>query len=126
MKPLLLLLAATVFAQTVVKLDQIRAAPVSAVQLLAVGLDGKLLYLNLGQGFKIMGNTISIEDPVVASTPLNRDEAGNYYPTTSAAITRNGVMQQRGIDYSVTSTSIVPVLKWEADDVVAMLKTERP
>ena len=125
---LLSLLALTTLAQTSVTPAQIRTAPAPAVRLLAFDSTGRLMLLDLGPGVQIVGSTITAavdtSPPVLVSTRLKRDAAGNY-PASTGIVTRNGVVQERGGDYALTGAGLVPAVPWGADDVVLAITAER-
>jgi hypothetical protein len=125
---LLGILALTLQAQTSVKPEQIRAQPAPAVRLLAFDSTGRLMLLDLGPGVQIVGSMVTAavdaSPPVIVSTRLKRDASGNY-PATVGLVTRNGVVQERGGDYNLTSAGLVPVTPWDAADIVLAITAER-
>jgi len=132
MKPLLLFVTLIIaaFAQTAVKPEQIRSTPAQTIQLLAISQDGKLTRLTLGDGLQISGTTITAapsEAPVLTQTRLLKNSQGNY-PTTTGLVTRNGVIQERGTDYSITTAGIIPhpLFPWSDEDVILAITAERP
>jgi hypothetical protein len=129
MRFLLILCAATLAAQTSVKPEQIRTAPAPAVRLLAFDSTGRLMLLDLGPGLQIVGSTITATPadspaPVLVSTRLARDANGSY-PAIVGIVTRNGVVQEAGKDFTVSGGLLTPVEKWTADDVVLGITAQK-
>ena len=129
MKNLLLFLGAlvTLTAQTAVKPEQIRAAAAPAVRLLAFDAAGRLTMLTVGDGVQIVNGAlvaVASTPPVLVTTRLVRDASGNY-PATAGVVTRNGITQERGVDYAITAGALVPATPWSAEDIVLTITAER-
>jgi hypothetical protein len=62
---------------------------------------------------------------VLVSTRLARDANGSY-PAVVGLVTRNGVVQEAGKDFTISGGLITPVEKWATDDVVLGITAAKP
>lgn len=124
---------ATLAAQTAVKPDQLRATPAPSARLLAFDAAGKLTLIELGAGVQIVDGSLVVttttqspvnQPPVLAQSRIYRSAAG-VYPATNGIVTRNGVVQERGVDYSIDGVVLVPASPWSPDDIVLVITAER-
>lgn len=118
---------AAITAQTAIKPEQIRTAPAPLPRLLAFDATGRLTLLAIGPGVEIVGGALvatGAAPPVLVLTELTRDASGNYSATTGI-VSRNGMIQKRGTDYTISGGVLVPSSPWAADDVVTAITAER-
>lgn len=118
---------AALTAQTAIKPEQIRATPAPLPRLLAFDSAGRLTLLTVGPGVEIVGGALvatGAAPPVLVLTRLIRSGDGNY-PATAGIVARNGVIQERGADYSISGGVLVPATPWASDDVVTAITAER-
>lgn len=125
MKKILFLLSLTAcYAQTVVNINQIKAAPAEGVRVLSVTAEGRLTALSLGPGLAISNGQIvviatAIPSVVVVQLRLTAASDGSYVTTPGAALySRNGLVQEAGRDFTLEGGRLVPATPWASDDVV--------
>lgn len=109
--------AAVARAQSRIRIDQLRRGSRDADQLVAVDARGEFYALRLGPGVAIVNGEIRAELPPPAKLTPAPD--GSY--PAAARISRNGLVQTPGVDYTVTDGRIVPSPAWESEDVVTAL-----
>lgn len=112
---LLAAVAAALWAQSRLSIDQLRRGSRDPDQIVAIDARGQFYALRLGPGVAIVNGEIRAElPPPVRLTPA----ADGSYPAVPR-LSRNGLVQTPGVDYTVAGGRIVPIASWEpADDVV--------
>ena len=108
-------ISAALWAQSSITISQLRRGSQSADQLIAVDVRGQFYALRLGPGIAIVNGEIRAElPPPVRLTPA----PDGSYPA-APRISRNGLVQTPGVDYTVVNGRIVPISGWDpAEDVV--------
>jgi hypothetical protein len=117
--------AGTAKAATRVHVEQLRGAPGTLAGFNALG-NGQPV--NIGAGLAYSSGVLtaagSTNVPVSTRNVLLVRDAGGMYPLPAnvqknTAIHRNGIRQQPGGDYNITSGTVVPTpAVWLADDIV--------
>lgn len=110
--------AAGLWAQSRLSIDQLRRGSQSPDQLIAIDIRGQFYALKLGPGLRIEGGEIRVETPAVTSPQRLTPDAAGTFPL-APRISRNGLVQTPGVDYSVENGRIAPLSDWESNDVVA-------
>lgn len=115
---LAVLFAAGLLAQSRIAIDQLRRGSQSPDQIVAVDIRGQFYALKIGPGIRIEGGELKVDLPA-PQTPsrLTPDAAGTY--PASPRISRNGLVQTPGVDYTVSNGRIVPSIPWDTTDVVS-------
>lgn len=128
---LLLLASLTLVAQTTVKPPQLAVTVPAAGQVRIMALVGdtfKTVELGTGltmtqtaAGYRIdASGGAAPATPILQSQRLARTSAGSYGPYAAGMLFRNGVVQTVGQDYNVSGGMFVPILPWDATDLVVL------
>jgi hypothetical protein len=128
---LLLIATATLYAQTSIKPDQLRAAPPDAPKpvLLAYTSGKGFQAVTLGPGFTVTmtasGWVIDVAPTPAPALRIARVRAqvmaaadGSYPLSDIGVIFRNGLLMTAGIDYTLSAGRATPKTPWAADDIV--------
>jgi hypothetical protein len=105
---------AALWAQSRLAVDQLRRGSQSPDQLLAIDARGQFYALKLGPGVAIVNGEIRADLP----TPVRLTPAPDGSYPAAARISRNGLVQTPGVDYTVANGRIVPSPAWDTEDVV--------
>lgn len=111
---LLAAFAAVLRGQSRIRIDQLRRGSRDADQLIAVDARGEFYAVKLGPGVVMANGEIRAELPPPQRLAAAPD--GSY--PAAARVSRNGLVQCPGEDYTVVNGRIVPNPAWSAEDVV--------
>lgn len=107
--------AAVLRGQSRLSIDQLRRGSRDPDQIVAIDARGQFYALRLGPGVVIANGEIRAELPPPQRLTAAPD--GSYPAATR--VSRNGLVQTPGVDYTVAGGRIVPIGSWEpAEDVV--------
>lgn len=129
MKPILLLTAAALAAQTSLDLSQLKSTTATEFRVLVVSPDGRVRPIRLPSAVQITeaaDGTIymvfATAAPEVKAYRLTRSTEGTYaLPDTRAGlIHRNGLLLAEGEDYTIAGGILTPRQAWDAADKVTL------
>lgn len=113
----ILAISAVIWAQSRITGGQLRRGSQTPAEIVAIDGAGQFYSLRLGSGVEIVGGELRAARP--APVRLTRNTDGSYDAQGRLAVARNGLVQLPGLDYRVESGRVVPLVPWDAEDVVA-------
>lgn len=111
---LLVIVAAALWAQSRLAVDQLRRGSQSPDQLLAIDARGQFYALRLGPGVTIANGEIRAE----LSPPQRLIAAPDGSYPAAARVARNGLVQTPGVDYRIEAGRTIPLAEWASDDII--------
>lgn len=127
MKPLLLLTAAALAAQTSLDLSQLKSTTATEFRVLVVSPDGRVRPIRLPSSVQIteaadgtIYMVLATAAPEVKAYRLTRSTDGTYALPATGLVHRNGLLMEEGEDYAISGGVLTPKQPWDAADKVTL------